>query len=76
MRKSGVTNQYAGLVYKYVFITRKNKAISARSVQKWKEKNDFDLPQNQFSLAGIRLFFKNWISTLRKKSPNKKKLFQ
>ena len=40
------------------------------------EKNGFHQPENQFPLAGIRLFFKNWISTSRKKSPNKRILFQ
>ena len=29
-----------------------------------------------FPLAGIRLFLKNWISSSRKKSPNKTILFQ
>ena len=40
------------------------------------EKKWFPLPENQFLLAGIRLFFKNWISTSRKKSPNKRILFE
>ena len=30
-RESALTNQNAGLVYKYVSIRRKNKAISSRS---------------------------------------------
>ena len=39
-------------------------------------KNGFHKPGNQFPLAGIRLFFKNWISTSRKKPPNKSVLLQ
>ena len=34
------------------------------------------LVRKSVPLAGIRLFFKNWISTSRKKSPNKRILFQ
>ena len=44
-----------------------------------KKKNGNHWPKNQFSLTGIRLFFKNWISpvpTNRKKSLNKRILFQ
>ena len=44
------------------------------------EKNGFCKPENQFPPAGIELFFKNWISPMvsisRKKSPNKRILFQ
>ena len=44
------------------------------------EKNGSHRPENQFPLAEIRLFFKNWISSIvstsRKKSPNKRILFQ
>ena len=36
------------------------------------EKNGFNQPENQFPLAGIRLFFKNWISTSRKKMSKQK----
>ena len=42
----------------------------------WKQNNGFHQPENQFLLAEIRLFLKNWISTSRKKSPNKWTLFQ
>ena len=35
------------------------------------KKNGFHRPENQFPLAGIRLIFKNRISTSIKKSPNK-----
>ena len=39
------------------------------------EKNGFHLPEKQLPLAGIRSFFKNWISPMvsdcRKKSLNK-----
>ena len=38
--------------------------------------NGFHKSENLFSLTGIRLFFKNWISTTRKKSQNKRILFQ
>ena len=41
-----------------------------------RKKNGFQQPENQFPLAGKRLFFKNWISTSRKKSSNKRILFQ
>ena len=37
-RESALTKQNAGLLNKYVFIRRKNKGISARSVWKWKKK--------------------------------------
>ena len=44
------------------------------------EKNGFHSLENQFPLAGMSLFLKNWISpmvsTRRKKSPNKRMLFQ
>ena len=44
------------------------------------ERNGFYQPESPFSLAGIKLFFKNWISpmvsTSRKKYPNKRILFQ
>ena len=44
------------------------------------EKNGFHWPEDQFPLAGIRLFFKNLISwfpqTQNKKSLNKRILFQ
>ena len=32
------------------------------------EKNGFHQPENQFPLAGIRLLFKNWISTSGKEN--------
>ena len=44
-----------------------------------KEKNGFHRPENQFPLAGIRLFFKNLISQFlqtEKKYLNKRILFQ
>ena len=44
------------------------------------ERNGFYQPESPFSLAGIKLFFKSWISpmvsTSRKKYPNKRILFQ
>ena len=48
--------------------------VSENGIKKW-------IPlARKFSLAGIRLFFRNWISpmvsTSRKKSPNKRILFQ
>ena len=36
-------------------------AVSGWSASNWKKKNGFHYPENQFLLAGIRLFFKNWI---------------
>ena len=41
---------------------RKNTASSSWSVSKWNKRNGYNWPENQFSLAGMRLFFKNWIS--------------
>ena len=61
-----MTNQNAEHVYKYVSIRRKNKAISGRSIWKWKKKNGVHEPENEFPLEGIGLFFKNWLSTSTK----------
>ena len=36
------------------------------------KKKDFHEPENQFPRAGIRLFFKNWISASRKNLQIKK----
>ena len=40
------------------------------------EKKWFPLARKQFPLAGIRLFLENWISSSRRKSPNKRILIQ
>ena len=37
-----------------------------------RKKKDFHEPENQFPRAGIRLFFKNWISASRKNLQIKK----
>ena len=54
--------------------------LSVAGVSENRRKNCFHLPENQFPLAGIRLYFKNWISfmvsTSRKKIQNKRILFQ
>ena len=51
--------------------------LSVAMCLKMEEKNSLHQPENQFPLAGISLFFKNWISpSSRKKSPNKRVLFQ
>ena len=54
--------------------------LSVAGVSENGRKNGFNQTENQFTLAGIRIFFKNWIfsmvSTRRKKSPNKRILFQ
>ena len=79
-RESALTNQNAGIVYKYVSFGWKNKAIRGRSVWKWKKTHSFHQPENQCPLAEIMFSFKNWIfpmiSTSRKKPPNKRIMFQ
>ena len=76
-RESALTNQNAGPVYKYVPIRRKSKTISGRSVWKWKKKMIFTSQKISFHWQKI---LKNWIcamvSSSRKKSSNKRILFQ
>ena len=67
-RESTLSNQDAGLVYKYVSIRQNHWQESL----KMGEKKGFHQPENQFPVAGMRILFKNWISSSRKKSPNKK----
>ena len=50
----------------------KTKLSVTRVSDNGRRKNGFHLPENQFPLAGIRLFFKNWILISRKKCPNKR----
>ena len=70
------TSQNEGFLSKLRFYQRKNLAkISKKQVKK-----RFHQLENQFPLAGIRLFFKYWIfrfpKTGKKKSLNKRILFQ
>ena len=50
----------------------KTKLSVTRVSDNGRRKNGFHLPENQFPLAGISLFFKNWILISRKKCPNKR----
>ena len=74
--ESALTNQNAGLVYRYVSVRQKYSYQWQAGVSKNRRKNGFHQPENQFPLAGIRLFFKKYISASRKTSPNKRILFQ
>ena len=55
-RESALANQNAELVYKYVSIRGKNKAISSRRVSKWKKKR-FPLARQSVSTNANKVIF-------------------
>ena len=75
-KKSFSTNRNA---FKNTFpLDGKIKLVAGVS-QNGRKKNGFHQPENLFPVAGIKLFFKNWISRFpqtKQKSPNKRILLQ